>query len=114
MRNSTRGTLELTLEFVTATLDVEIDYEVTPGEPMVWYYADGSGYPGSPPECELLGVRVTRTEASGHGAWIWGELERLARASVERDWESYYREKCFEHAADETDNDNSTHWERDL
>lgn len=36
----------------------EITYRVTPGEPMVRYYADGSGYPGSPDECEILSVRL--------------------------------------------------------
>lgn len=27
---------------------------VSPGEPMVMYYPDGSGYPGSPPEVEEI------------------------------------------------------------
>lgn len=31
-----------------------------PGEPMVRYYPDGSGYPGSPPDCEYCSVEVHR------------------------------------------------------
>jgi hypothetical protein len=44
-------------------LDCELTYDITPGEPMVMYYPDGSGYPGSPPTAELTSVRVT--ELSG-------------------------------------------------
>jgi len=32
--------------------------EVTPGEPTVRNYLDGSGYPGLPPEVELRGIIV--------------------------------------------------------
>jgi hypothetical protein len=39
-------------------LDVEIEYKTYPGEPMVRYYPDGSGYPGSPPYAEIQRVRV--------------------------------------------------------
>ena len=33
---------------------VKVDFSVIPGEPMVRYYADGSGYPGSPPEIDCI------------------------------------------------------------
>lgn len=39
---------------------VEIEFEYSPGEPMVRYYPDGSGYPGSPPELNVIRVVVTR------------------------------------------------------
>ena len=72
---------------------VDIDYKVWQGEKMVMYYADGSGYPGSPPELEILGVVVTsvsgetydksRTELS-NGGWD-GILDQLATEYVEKD-----------------------------
>lgn len=34
-------------------LEFTLEYNYSPGEPMVMYYADGSGYPGSPPEIEI-------------------------------------------------------------
>lgn len=39
-------------------VECELEFEITPGEPMVRYYADGSGYPGSPAEVELIAVYV--------------------------------------------------------
>jgi hypothetical protein len=36
--------------------------EVHPGEDAVRYYPDGSGYPGSPPEAELVGLHVDLAE----------------------------------------------------
>lgn len=72
---------------------VEIKYSVDPGEKMVRYYPDGSGYPGSPPSIELERVTVTslsgetwdkdraELEASGFAKQIddaaWEEVERL-------------------------------------
>lgn len=44
---------------------VEIEFEYSPGEPMVWYYPDGSGYPGSPPELNIIGVKVTSLSGGG-------------------------------------------------
>lgn len=41
-----------------ASLKLEIDYNFYPGEPMVRYYPDGSGYPGSPDEVEIEAVMV--------------------------------------------------------
>ena len=38
--------------------DVPFDVECTfyPGEPMVMYYPDGSGYPGSPDDVECISI----------------------------------------------------------
>lgn len=44
-------------------LEIAITWELTPAEPMVRYYPDGSGYPGSPATAEPIEVEVT--------AW-WG------------------------------------------
>ena len=38
-------------------IDYDIDYEFTKGEPTVWYYSDGSGYPGSPDSIEIFEAR---------------------------------------------------------
>jgi len=42
----------------------EIEYRYTPEEPMVMYYADGSGYPGSPAEIEIYNIFLGSTEVS--------------------------------------------------
>ena len=47
-------------------LEVEIDYDYTPGEPMVRYYADGSGYPGSDPYFEVTCVTVLKYTTDTH------------------------------------------------
>ncbi len=39
-------------------LNFEILCDVTPGEKMVRYYPDGSGYPGSPAEVEVTDCRL--------------------------------------------------------
>lgn len=49
-------TLEEVLEIYC--LEVEVEFDANPGEPMVRYYPDGSGYPGSPPEVEITKVTV--------------------------------------------------------
>ena len=48
--------IECELEFRGVTLDVELDYE--PSEPMVMYYSDGSGYPGSPAEIGIISIKI--------------------------------------------------------
>jgi hypothetical protein len=35
---------------------VNVDYYYDKGEPMVMYYADGSGHPGEPPSAEIQAV----------------------------------------------------------
>lgn len=37
-------------------IELSIDYEFEKGEPMVMYYNDGSGYPGSPDVVEIQSV----------------------------------------------------------
>jgi len=39
-------------------LEIEIEYDYNPEEPMVRYYSDGSGYPGSPAYFEITHVKV--------------------------------------------------------
>lgn len=44
--------------FTYQEVDFDIEYYYTPEEPMVMYYADGSGYPGSSAEVEILKIEV--------------------------------------------------------
>ena len=46
------ATANLTVRIGRIEFFVRADFDVIPGEPMVRYYADGSGYPGSPPEID--------------------------------------------------------------
>lgn len=41
-------------------LDLTVEFDYYPGEPMVMYYSDGSGYPGSPAMAEFTGFKVQR------------------------------------------------------
>jgi hypothetical protein len=44
----------------------DIDYKATKAEPMVMYYRDGSGYPGSPAECEVHAVWMKLKDSKGN------------------------------------------------
>ena len=48
-------TLELSKELI-----IEVEGIYYPEEPMVMYYADGSGYPGSPSEFEIQNIKITK------------------------------------------------------
>lgn len=62
--------MQMTLEEVgknlNIELEIEIDYDSNPGEPMVKYYADGSGYPGSDPYFEVTDVKVLKFTTDTH------------------------------------------------
>ncbi len=58
MRGDVTGTVEYEHETDVDTATYTIAYRITPGEPMVMYYPDGSGYPGSPDEFEILSVKI--------------------------------------------------------
>ena len=83
-------------------LEVDLDYRAWPGEPMVRYYPDGSGYPGSPPGAELIGVHVTSWTVNGidrHRSdhWLWAILDEFARDRIEEHWETF-ESLCLEDA----------------
>lgn len=69
---------------------IGVTFDVTgtahPGEPMVRYYRDGSGYPGSPPEFELESVYCTEA---------WGETWEYTRRE-RPDWFEFL-DKIIEH-----------------
>ena len=72
------------------SIDCEITWELTPGERMVMYYPDGSGYPGSPPEAEAVAVRITRVEWADHEVtdsdWL-RHMEEYVWSRIEKDFE---------------------------
>jgi hypothetical protein len=62
-------------------VEFEIEWELTPGEPMVRYYPDGSGYPGSPAMAEPIGVKITAAWGDG---WFCIDRGSLPHWSTER------------------------------
>jgi len=83
---------------------VAIEYGVNPGEPMVPYYPDGSGYPGS--STEVVDVVVTVTSLSSPlwdktrkqlGALTPG-VDKLAQAHIENELEHGLADDLLEYA----------------
>jgi hypothetical protein len=81
-------------------VDFELEGIAYPGEPMVMYYPDGTGYPGSPPEFELVGVHCL--SAWGEN-WEWERKDRpdwfswLDRVIFDRLYcNQEYEAKCLE------------------
>lgn len=81
---------------------VYVEFDANPGEPMVRYYPDGSGYPGSPPSIEPTLVQVTTAEIGegeilnreelakigGDGSWL-RKLDELAEDVIRSDCEQW-------------------------
>ena len=100
------GTITDTLEELghASSLEIEIEYNAWPGEKRIMY-PNGDAYPGSPPGCELLGVRVTRwdigeEERPRDETLLWLLLDAIADDTVEKHWDTIYADLCLEHAAD--------------
>ncbi len=78
-------TVEIELKDLTVT--VELDY--TPEEQPVYYYRDGSGYPGCGEEIDIYSIKYKGREMIGliksDKAWnyirekVWEALERLPK-----------------------------------
>lgn len=83
-------------EFGPMGIEADVDVVVYPGEPMVRYYADGSGYPGSPTEIEVRGVTVT--EVCGYNYQLkrnerpdwFKDLDRLVLEHLECHIDDHY------------------------
>mgnify|MGYP007124174324 FL=1 len=45
---------------ISDDLELEVKGFYTPEEPMVMYYPDGSGFPGSSSEFEIQGIKITK------------------------------------------------------
>ena len=72
------------------TIEGSVRYTCTPGEPMVRYYKDGSGYPGSPPEVEFFDPMVMAITVSLGGKTFEIDLQNMeddeARAMGDDAW----------------------------
>lgn len=91
---------------LNGTVEVRVEYDWDAPEPMVRYYPDGSGYPGSPGGCEMTSwtvteysngdVTVRRAERPDWFAWLDGVVERCMLA----DEDKYNEEICEWHGDD--------------
>lgn len=80
-------------EIITLELSKELMIEVEgiyyPEEPMVMYYADGSGYPGSPSEFEIQNIKITKgnlcdlIDNLNGNLDLWNYLTELAIKQIE-------------------------------
>ena len=82
------------IEISHSLLSVSIAYKFWQGEPMVRYYPDGSGYPGSPAEFELLSVHVDKWTVGNDArdrdySWLWEVLDQVAYGYVDDNWDEY-------------------------
>lgn len=104
---TTRGVLrEYEHETENELYYFRIEYGVASGERMVMYDRDGGGYPGSPPECEILQAeclqiidetsdrKLSGPESRSVGQWFMDQIEadNRLRERIEA--------ACFEDAAD--------------
>ena len=77
-------TLELSKELM-----IEVEGIYYPEEPMVMYYADGSGYPGSPSEFEIQNIKITKgnlcdlIDYLNGNTDLWEHLTELAINKIE-------------------------------
>lgn len=87
-------TYEFELELGTRNLfcTVVVEYDYQPGEPMVLYHRDGSGYPGSPAEVEPFNIEVTTVEL-GDDVLDRDELMKIG----DRSWGQYLDKLAYEH-----------------
>ena len=71
-------------------LTIEVSGIYTPEEPMVMYYADGSGYPGSPSEFDITDIKIISgsivdyTDYLSGESDIWEHLTELAIKQIEK------------------------------
>lgn len=54
-------------------VEMEVNFDYTPAEPMVRYYSDGSGYPGAAEELDICWVTI-----------------------ADMDWKDYLSDKCLD------------------
>ena len=75
-----------TTEVTVWGLEFVVDYEYDKGEPMVMYYPDLSGHPGSPPSVEIYGVFLEGNEQDIYDALsedCVSEIEQIILESYE-------------------------------
>lgn len=79
------ATLELQKDLI-----IEVTGIYTPEEPMVRYYADGSGYPGSPSEFDITDIKIVSGSIVDYTDYlsgivdIWEHLTELSINKIEK------------------------------
>jgi len=99
MKGSVKGSFEYYYEDengynptgLSGEIKFEGKYHFTPGEEMVRYYKDGSGYPGSPPEFEFYEFVPTNPGLDKKiiGDWLYEKFQ-----------ESGLRDRLIEHVSE--------------
>lgn len=97
--------IELGERALYCTILIEYDYE--PGEPMVRYYLDGSGYPGSPAGCQPWNVEVTSVDGLGDGETLSrDDLFKIGKGT----W-AYWLDTYVYHLIQKDCGDHGSFWE---
>jgi len=65
------------------SIEFDIEFEYTPEDPMVMYYPDGSGYPGSPPEVEIQSIFHKGTDFTEFFEEEYDKIETLILEKIE-------------------------------
>lgn len=66
-------------------IDFDVFGNYYPEEPMVRYYPDGSGYPGSSSEFEITSIEINGQDAEEliDKLNVWDEITELSRQKIE-------------------------------
>lgn len=74
-----------TVNVIYLGVEFEVSGVYSPEEPMVMYYKDGSGYPGSSSEFEVTSVEIGGQNAEEiiEKLDAWDDLAELAREKIE-------------------------------
>jgi hypothetical protein len=75
-----------TVPLPQSDVSVDVEYTYSPEEPMVMYYADGSGYPGCAAEIEIRSIFFSGNDAKTD---VFELIEAL-------DWLEYIEEHILE------------------
>lgn len=86
--------MKITKQIVTLELQQGLTIEVrgifTPEKPMVMYYPDGSGYPGSPSEFDITDIKIISgsiveyTDYLSRISDVWEHLTELSIKEIEK------------------------------
>lgn len=90
-------TLEIEMGASGMLVGIEFDFDYTPGEPMVMYEADGSGYPGSPPEGEITKVRILEVRGVAGTLNSYHESYTVDGADIDPAWEAFLQKHVWAH-----------------
>lgn len=81
---------------LTDNLVVRFDCLITPEEPMVMYYKDGSGHPGSPAEIYILNMEILQGNISDYTEYI----ENFYFRQIEKETKRFYFKDIWMHFED--------------